>query len=107
MNDTSVNWVSPSTIRNVARMAPAAISSGISASAEPKTSSSTTRAPTPPNSVSASTPALLPPEPPAAASASSPVTATGGKPLRLSLAATSCNVGSVAAYASGPATGRG
>jgi hypothetical protein len=93
MNDTSVSPVRPHTIRNVVRIDPTAIASGISARNEPNTSTSTTSAPTPPNRVSASTPE---PPPPPSCKASCPVTATG-TPLRRRMLAACCNAGRAAA----------
>ena len=73
MNDTSVIDVSPQRMRNVVRIDAAAVSSGVMAKNDPKTSASTTRAPTPPTMVSTRT---LTPPPPPAFRASTPVTAT-------------------------------
>ncbi len=56
--DIENTWVRASTARNVVGIAIAAVSSGTSASSEPNTTASTTRAPTPASRVSIST--LLP-----------------------------------------------
>jgi len=73
---TSVTAVSPKMARNAARMATAATSSGTSASSDPNTNASTTRAPTPPASVSTSTPVSPGRDSASAASSSIPVTST-------------------------------
>ena len=56
MNDTSVRYVSGSSIRKVVMMDTAATTSGRNASSDANTKSSTIRAPTAPNSVSVRTP---------------------------------------------------
>ena len=91
MKDTLVAEAKPHTSRNVVRMDPAAMASGIRARNDPNTSTSTTRAPAAPNRVSASTP---PPPPPSAARASCPVTETDRPPGRLACRATAWMAGS-------------
>ena len=72
----SVKVVRPRITRKVARIATAAISSGRKASSEPNTNASTASAPSPPSSVSASTPLSPLLVPWFVASSSMPVTRT-------------------------------
>jgi hypothetical protein len=65
MKLTSVRLVSPRMTRKVVRIATPAISSGTRASSEPNTNASTASAPSPPSSVSASTPPPSASPPPA------------------------------------------